>query len=42
MKFTTLQMSYGGLQAGNDGLYGTMDDYYETEGFEGNALVSPM
>ena len=32
---------YGGLQAGNDGLYGTMDDYYETEGFEGNARVSP-
>ena len=21
---------YGGLQAGNDGIYGTMDDFYET------------
>ena len=32
---------YGGLQAGNDGLYGTMDDYYEAEGFTSDAQGSP-
>ena len=32
---------YGGLQAGNDGLYGTADDYYEAQAFESQAKVSP-
>jgi flagellin-like hook-associated protein FlgL len=32
---------YGGLQSGNDGLYGTMDDYYEAEGFTSDAQGSP-
>ena len=32
---------YGGLQAGNDGLYGTMDDYYG-EGFTSDAQGSPI
>ena len=32
---------YGGLQAGNDGLYGTMDDYYEAESFTSDAQGSP-
>ena len=32
---------YGGLQAGNDGLYGTSDDYYEAQAFEEMAKISP-
>ena len=32
---------YGGLQAGNDGLYGTADDYYEAQAFESQAQSSP-
>jgi flagellin-like hook-associated protein FlgL len=32
---------YGGLQAGNDGLYGTADDYYEAQAFENLAKASP-
>ena len=32
---------YGGLQAGNDGLYGTADDYYEAQAFENLAKSSP-
>ena len=32
---------YGGLQAGNDGLFGTADDYYEAQAFENLAKASP-
>jgi len=32
---------FGGLQAGNDGLYGTADDYYEAMAFEDRAKASP-
>jgi len=32
---------YGGLQAGNDGLYGTMDDYYDAKAFLDQAQNSP-
>ena len=32
---------YGGLQAGNDGLYGTMDDYYDAKAFLDQAQTSP-
>ena len=32
---------FGGLQAGNDGLYGTSDDYYEAQAFEEMAKISP-
>jgi flagellin-like hook-associated protein FlgL len=32
---------YGGLQAGNDGLYGTMDDFYESSPHLSNAQSSP-
>ena len=32
---------YGGLQAGNDGLYGTMDDYYDATAHASQATSSP-